>query len=101
VQALKLDFERARFFRLVDIYRECKQRAQRCAADYAGSEVEGAARELLGGIEAELAGLEAELDVFEVQRLQAILRVLEASDSKLLAERVRTVLRETYKVEDP
>ena len=101
VQEVKLEFERARFFRLVDIFRQCEASARECADTYSGTEVESAARELLGQVSAELEVLEADLDEVEVLRLISILQVLEARQMPQLADRVRAVLRDTYGIEDP
>ena len=101
VQEIKLEFERARFFRLVDIFRQCEISARACADTYSGTEVESAALELLGQVKAELDLLEAGLDEFEVLRLIAILEALEARQMPQLAARVRAVLRDTYGVDDP
>jgi hypothetical protein len=101
VQEVKLEFERARFFRLVDIFRQCEASARECAGTYSGTEVESAALELLGQITAELEVLEADLDEVEVLRLISILEVLEARRMPQLAARVRAVLQDTYGVEDP
>jgi hypothetical protein len=92
VQKAKASAERARFFRLVDLFRQCRRGAEALAEKYAGSEVETAARELASTIDEDLGGLEQDLSQLERTRLEAILAALEKSDSPKLAARVREAL---------
>lgn len=90
-------FERARFFRLVDLYRRCRAQAEAVGRKYAGGgEVETQALALIAQIEESLKGLEEDLNRDEVARLQAILKVLEASESPRLAKEVRDYLSEEF-----
>jgi hypothetical protein len=92
VQAAKQSAERARFFRLVDLFRQVRNGAQAIGAKYAKSEVEAAASALVADIERDLVGLEQDLDTAERGRLQAILAALEAQKMPHLAPRVRETL---------
>lgn len=96
VRGLAVEIERAEFFRLVDLYRECHRDAMDIARRYAGSEVESDARELIADIEAKLADLEADLDRHEVQRLRAIQSALEAQGAEGLSREVRDYLATRY-----
>jgi len=90
-------FERARFFRLVDLYRRCRAQAEAVERKYAGGgEVETQARALIAQVEESLQGLEEDLNRDEVARLQAILKVLEASESPRLSKEVRDYLSEEF-----
>lgn len=94
--ALSAEIERARFFRLVDLYRQCREQAVDIGARYAGSEVEENSSELVAAIDLDLSELEADLDRFEVQRLQAILAGLKAQEATSLAAEVERYLTEKY-----
>ena len=95
-RALALEVERARFFRLVDLFRRCREGARGIAARFQGSEVESAARELELAVEGELAALETELDRSELQRLLSIEASLRERKSEKLAGRVRAYLDERF-----
>ncbi len=86
-------FERAKFFRLLDLFRQCRDQAGAVAQRYAGSEVEAQADALSAEVEAALQGLESDLDRDEVARLQSILTVLEATESAPPAGEVRAILK--------
>ena len=88
--------ERARFFRLVDLYRECRQAAEAIGQRYAGSEVEAKAQEIAAEIDAELAELEVDLDRHEVQRLEAIQTALAAQGAETLAGEVERYLSDNF-----
>lgn len=89
-------YEQAQFFRLVDLFRQCRENAQSVGAKYAGSAVETQAAELVQNIDQSLAGLEQDLSRDEVQRLTSILKVLEATDSPRLANEVRSYMSEEF-----
>lgn len=93
-------FEQANFFRLVDLFRQCRARANAVGAKYTGSAVEVQAAELVTRIDESLSGLETDLNKDEVERLQSIHRVLQATESKALANEVQTYLSERYGVEN-
>jgi hypothetical protein len=96
VRALRAEVERARFFRLVELYRQCRAQAEAIAERYAGGEIEAAAREVVAEVRRDLDVLEAELSKTERARLESISRALEASKSAVLAERVRKYLDERF-----
>ncbi len=96
VRALRAEVERARFFRLVELYRQCRAQAESIAERYAGGEIEAAAREVVAEVRRDLDVLEAELSKTERARLESISRALEASKSAVLAERVRKYLEERF-----
>lgn len=89
LRVVRLESERAKFFRLVDLFRQCRERALAIGKRYAGSEVERQARALAHDVDQDLAGLEADLDRLERQRLAAILAALEAQKATGLAAEVR------------
>ena len=89
-------FEQARFFRLVDLYRQCRGRAVAVGSKYAGSAVQAQSAELVAQIDESLSGLEADLSRDEVDRLQSILMVLEATESPTLASEVRSYIKEEF-----
>lgn len=90
------DLERARFFRLADLYRRARDEARAIGARYASSEVEQRAALLAASVDAELGDLETELIRDEVERLRAIRALLEAQGSSSLASAVASYLDETY-----
>ena len=96
VSVVAREIERARFFRLRDLYRECLDKCLAIEARYTGSEIEAQASEVSDLVRAELTQLEAELDREEVRRLDAIVRVLEAQSALGLASEVREYRNETY-----
>jgi hypothetical protein len=93
---LAKDMERAKFFRLVELYRAGRASARSIAARFAGSEIETAVLELGATIDADLAALERDLDRAEVARLEAIAAALDAGRSPKLAARVRAALDEMH-----
>ncbi|HVS18633.1 MAG TPA: hypothetical protein VMT18_08550, partial [Planctomycetota bacterium] len=94
LRELEVRLERARFFRLIDIFRRCREDAQALAARYEPSGVAEGARALIAQIDADSAGLAAELDAAERARLAAIEAALRGSGSTRLAERVAERLAE-------
>ena len=97
-RALEGQIERAKFFRLAGLYRECRDHASDIASRYAGSEVESGAQAMVSRVDADLAALETDLDRREVRRLQSILQTLESREAKGLVARMRTYLQEEYHV---
>lgn len=89
-------FEQASFFRLVDLYRQCRSQARAVGQKYAGSEVETQAAELVTQIEGSLSGLEEDLSKDELNRLQSILHVLEQTESPNLASEVRGYINSEF-----
>jgi hypothetical protein len=100
LEVVSTSFERAKFFRLVDLFRLCRTNAEQLAEKFRGSEVDDKARELIAEIEVSLAGLEADLNEDEIMRLRAIERVLGASDSPRLAGAVRGYLKTEFGAEN-
>ena len=93
LRAVALELERARFFKLPDLFEECRTNTLAIAQRYAGSEVETAAKAQAAEMEAELTGSRARQRQREVERLQAMLAALEQGGSKGLAEEVRRAIR--------
>lgn len=89
LQAVRSEIERAEFFKLVDLYRQCRNRALAVGTRFAGSEVEVEASRVVEEANQHLAGFEAELSRVEQQRLRAILAGLEARKAAGLAAKVR------------
>ena len=98
MRALESEIERASFFRLAGLYRECRDQASDIAGRYAGSEVESSAQAMVARVDDDLAALETDLDRREVQRLQSILKTLEAREAQGLAARMRAYLQQEYHV---
>lgn len=96
LQAVRAELERARFFRLVDLYRECRARAEEVAARYAGSEVVEASRELVTEVEGALAALDADRGQLEAARLASIRGALERRGSERLAAAVGEYLERHF-----
>lgn len=96
VRALRAEVERARFFRLVELFRKCRAQAEAIARRYAGGEIETQARELAAEVRRDLDVLEADLNKNEKARLEGVARALEAAKSEKLATRVRTYLSERF-----
>lgn len=92
LRVVRTEIERARFFRLVDLFRQCREKALRVGSRFARSEVESEARRVAGEVDQDLAGLEADLDKAERARLTAILDALEAQKASGLAGEVREYL---------
>jgi hypothetical protein len=100
VQRLKVEVERARFFRLPELFRDSQRAIDACAARYAGSEVESAARDVAKDLGGDLEALQKDLDRAEARRLAMILKGLEAQKMPKLATRVRATLSERFGVTD-
>ena len=96
LQGVRAEVERASFFRLVELYRSCRDQANAVGARYAGSEVESEARGLVEAVELELGALEVNLDADEVTRLRSIHAVLLASESPRLAGEVASYLERVF-----
>jgi hypothetical protein len=101
VRRLRSEVQRARFFRLVELYRKCKREAEAVAARHAGSDVEPDARALVAEIERDTADLEIELQRAERARLDGIANSLEASGSAQLAGHVRDYLARRFAAVPP
>lgn len=101
VAAVRNDVERARFFRLLDLFRQCRERALATATKYAGSEVEASARALAQSVDADIGSLARDLDRLEALRLAQIHAALMATQQKRLAERVAAELSSRFQVADP
>ncbi len=97
LQAVRTEVDRAKFFRLVDLDRRCRDRALAVGAKYKGSEVDAEAQRIAGAIDADLVGLEADLARVERGRIEAILAALEATNSTGLAAEVREHLEKMPK----
>jgi hypothetical protein len=92
LRGVSTEIERARFFRLVDLYRQCRAKAQAVGTRYAGSEVESEAKKVQSEVDVDLVGLEADLSKSERARLSAILATLEQQNATGLAGEVRSYL---------
>jgi hypothetical protein len=100
VQKLQAEVERARFFRLPDLFRQSATAIAAVAQRYQQSEVETEAKKLAADVAVDLASLEKDLDLVEARRLASILRALEAQKMTALAARVRETLSEKFGVTD-
>ena len=89
LQAVRTQIERARFFKLADLYRQCRSKAMEVGARFRGSEVDAESQRVVQEVEGHLAGFEAELAQKEAARLRGILAGLEARRAEGLAAKVR------------
>lgn len=96
LQVVRGEIERAGFFRLVDLYRQCRGRAGAVAARYRGSEVEEECQQVMARVDDELEVLERDLSRDEAGRLRRIHAVLQASEMPELARRVEEYLGQRY-----
>jgi hypothetical protein len=101
VAAVRADVERARFFRLLALFRECRAKSLATAEAYAGSDVEANARALAASVEQDIAVLARDLDQLEARRLAEIHAALVAAKQPKLAARVAAELAERFEVHDP
>jgi hypothetical protein len=92
LRLVRADIERARFFRLPELYQRCRDRALSIGEHYAGSEVDLEAHEVAASLEGDLTGARSARAAAEQQRLAAILRALEATQSSGLAAEVQDAL---------
>ncbi|MFN0243871.1 MAG: FHA domain-containing protein [Planctomycetota bacterium] len=92
LRAVEAEIERARFFKIAELFRACRARAQAIAARYRGSEVEAAAATLARALDSELAGAADSGGRSEREKLAAILRWLEQKDARGLAAEVSRAL---------
>lgn len=90
------EVERARFFRLIDLYRQCLARSQDLARRFGGSEVEPEALRMAAEVQTEIAALEVDLDQFEKARLERIAKTLAASGASGLASEVERYVAERF-----
>ncbi|HUR27213.1 MAG TPA: hypothetical protein VM509_03445, partial [Planctomycetota bacterium] len=96
VVAVRADVERARFFRLLDLFRECRAKSLKTAEAYAGSEVEASARALAASVDADIETLARDLDKLEAKRLEDIHAALKSTNQARLAERVAAELKARF-----
>ncbi|MEM8712122.1 MAG: FHA domain-containing protein [Planctomycetota bacterium] len=89
LKALGEEVERARFFRLADLFREKLARAEDVATRFRGSDVEAQAIALRDAIKLELSALDSNSTRDELIRLEAIRSVMERDGAEGLAARVR------------
>jgi hypothetical protein len=86
------DVERARFFRLADIYKNCRASALALVKRYAQSEIEERANKLATAVTLEIGNLEVDVNRTERMRMRGILASLEAQGATTLAGEVRRYL---------
>lgn len=96
VRAVSLELERGSFFRLVEIYWQCRDKARAIEARYAGTEVAVAAAEVVAEVHRDVADLERDLQSYERGRLDGIRRALLATESSALAGEVERYLNENF-----
>jgi hypothetical protein len=92
LRRVQAEIERARFFRLADLYKKCRADALAVGAQYKQSEVETEAQKLADTVTADIGALEVDLDKVERERMRGILAALEAKKATGLAAEVRTYL---------
>ncbi|MEO6711577.1 MAG: hypothetical protein ABIP42_18505, partial [Planctomycetota bacterium] len=99
--AVRTDVERARFFRLLDLFRECRAKSLKTAEAYAGSEVEASALALAASVDQDIELLAHDLDQIEARRLARIHAALQATRQSRLADKVAAELKSRFQVDDP
>ncbi len=99
--AVRADVERARFFRLLELFRECRAKSLATAEAYAGSEVEASARTLAASVDKDIELLARDLDKLEARRLAQIYKALSTTKQTRLAQRVASELKSRFQVDDP
>jgi len=92
LRSVRDDIERARFFRLPELYKRCRDRALATGEHYAGSEVDLEARKLAASLDDDLSGARSARQAAERVRLTAILRALESTHSTGLAAEMQEAL---------
>ena len=92
LRVVRAEIGRARFFRLVDLYRNCRQKALAIGKRYAPSEVETEAQRIASEVEGDLGSLESDLNKTERARLAAIQKSLEALKATGLVAELRASL---------
>lgn len=96
VRAVREELDRGSFFRLAEIYRQCREEAEEVAQRFAGTSVEEEAREVVAEVDREVAGLESDLQSYERSRLKGIQTALQASEQTALAAEVGRYLDEKF-----
>jgi hypothetical protein len=94
LRAVEADVERARFFRLADIFKKCRDNALALAKRYEQSEVEGRAKDLAASVALEIGALEVDVNRTERARMHGILASLQAQGATTLANEVSRYLTE-------
>ncbi|MDZ4772052.1 MAG: FHA domain-containing protein [Planctomycetota bacterium] len=92
LRAVEADVERARFFRLADIFKKCRENALALAKRFERSEVEERAQKLAALLTDEIGTLEVDVHQAERARMRGILATLEARGAMTLAGEVRRYL---------
>jgi hypothetical protein len=89
---VRRDVERARFFALADLYRQCRGRAVEIGEIYRGSEVQLESEALAKEIDGELEALPSADVHRDVDQVRSVLDALDPARSPALAEHVRSYL---------
>lgn len=92
VEEVRQEVERARFFQLSDLYRECIEAIEECAQTYADSEVEAEALELREAIRSEWSGEERAGKSSHERELRAVLDALDETKQPRIRSRVQAAL---------
>lgn len=89
LEALRGEFERARFFQLAELYAQCASSARSTATTFAGSEVEVAARALVIEIETSAAAESLDVGSPARERLETVLDSPAAERAPRFSEHLR------------
>jgi len=92
IAAVRRDVVGARFFSVPELFRAARRRALHVADAYHGTEVERAARELIGEIAGELHDFDTEQERLHRLRLQAVLDSSAVAGTTVLSGRLRRAL---------
>ncbi len=94
LRRVQAEIERARFFRLADLYKKCRADALAVGAKYKQSEVDVEAQKVADAVTTEIDALEVDQHKIERQHMREILATLEAHKATGLAAEVRAYLTE-------
>ena len=92
VDGVRREIERARFFELDDLYRNCRARATEVATSFAGSEIESAANALVHDVDTALGALASGSAGGAVERLSAVLDALDQAENPELFAHVKKAI---------
>jgi hypothetical protein len=91
---VQAEIERARFFRLADLYKKCREDALAVGARYKQSEVDVEAQKIASAVTTQIDALEVDQNKIEREHMREILATLEARKATGLADEMRAYLAE-------
>ncbi len=100
VEEIRRDVERARFFALPELYRQCRERVVTVGGGYGSSDVATEAAALVGEIDGELATLEAETPDAKREKLRSVFDAIKEDEAPNLKAHVGAALGPDESPED-